>query len=59
LIWDAVTEHELNTQEDIRPRLRDAQKALSEKGKQILENYELDVQGRLWSVDQQDVSKGK
>jgi hypothetical protein len=54
LIYDAFVEHEINEQEDIRPRLRDNLKKLAQADA-LMAALELDVQRRLWSVNKADV----
>jgi hypothetical protein len=49
MLWDAIVEHEANTEYDIRPRERGKWKALTEKGPELMKAIEADVQSRLWS----------
>jgi hypothetical protein len=49
LIWDALTEHEINEQMQQVPRMQDKIKALTQKGPKLLEALEQRVQGRLWN----------
>lgn len=49
LLWGALIEHEMNEEHDFRPRHRDDQKKLDERGPELLRAIEAEVQGRLWS----------
>jgi hypothetical protein len=49
LIYDALVEHEINERDEVRPRLRDGLKRLSQAEAQMAA-LELDVQRRLWSA---------
>lgn len=53
LIYDALVEHEINEQEDLRPRLRDSLKQLSQ-AEALMAALEQDVQRRLWSATKVD-----
>jgi hypothetical protein len=55
ILWDAMVEHEANEEYEIRPREREKQKSLNEKGKGLLKDIEKDVQDRLWSIHATDV----
>ncbi|MEH2528000.1 MULTISPECIES: hypothetical protein [unclassified Bradyrhizobium] len=53
LIYDALIEHQINEQEEIRPRLRENTKRLSE-AEEIMNTLEQDIQHRLWSTAKSD-----
>lgn len=50
IIWNALTEHEINEEHEPRPRERKAQLRLNDEGKTLLVDIEKDVQARLWSI---------
>lgn len=49
IIYSALVEYELNLEDEMIPRMRDALKALGSKGPTLLKSLENDVQGRLWN----------
>jgi len=49
LMWDALTEHEINEQIQQIPRLQEKTKAFRERGPDLLKVLEHEVQERLWS----------
>ncbi len=51
IIYSALIEHELNENEDLRPRLRESLQALLGKGAEVLKSLEEDVQARLWKSE--------
>jgi hypothetical protein len=55
MLWDAIVEHEANTEHGLRPRERGKWKALTEKGPELMKAIEADVQSRLWSAHAMDV----
>jgi hypothetical protein len=50
LLWDAVLEHEMNEEHDIKPRQRLARDKLDSDGPALLAGIEDLVQKRLWKV---------
>ena len=51
LVWDAIVEHKLNVEDDMRPAPRENIGALAQKGDQLLRNVEAKVRERLWPKD--------
>jgi hypothetical protein len=48
LIRAMIVEHEINIEEDVRPRMRDARATFETEGKQLMEAIGASVQKRLW-----------
>ena len=48
LIWQALVEHEVNTSEDVRPRMRDARDVLLKEGEPLMKSLEAAIHGALW-----------
>jgi hypothetical protein len=54
IIYSALVEYELNLQDEMIPRARDAVKVLGARGNELLKSLEDDVQGRLWKSERSD-----
>jgi hypothetical protein len=50
LLWDALLEHQTNEQDDVKPRMRESTKLLSQEGPRLSDEIEQLVQERLWMV---------
>lgn len=48
MLWDALTEKQLNEEDDIRPKLREHYKRLKADGQPLFNKIEISVAGRLW-----------
>ena len=47
IIWDALTEHQINKEHDLKPRERTAHDRFSKEGESLIKDLETSVQGRL------------
>lgn len=48
LVWQALVEHEINTSEDLLPRLKEARDALLKEGEPLMKSLEAAIHGALW-----------
>lgn len=48
IFWNALTEHQMNEEHDIRPRQRDQIGKLVSEGDDMMKNLERDIHERLW-----------
>lgn len=51
LVWSALTEHQLNVEDEIRPRLRKDIGKLLNEGEGLMKELERSVHHRLWPVE--------
>lgn len=56
LIWNAIVEHELNIEEDVRPMMREKIRTLTEGGEPLLHEIQVMVRARLWPQEIADSS---
>jgi hypothetical protein len=52
LIFDTLVEHEINEQDQVRPRLRESSKKLGEQGGPLIKALEQEIQNRLWNSEE-------
>jgi hypothetical protein len=58
LIWDALTEAEINESMQVMPRALDNARALQDRGPKLLDELEREVQSRLWTSQLASPSSG-
>jgi hypothetical protein len=57
LIWNALVEHQINEEHDMRPRERKSVGRLNDEGEPLMKALEADIHRRLWPDDKAPITK--